>query len=227
MKIGILGTGVVGNTIGTALIANGHDVKMGSREALNEKATEWTKASGSSARLNDHVGQASQGTFADAAIFGDIIFNCTKGEHSLEAITSAGEQNLAGKILIDVANPLDFSKGMPPTLSLVNDTSLGETIQSAFPKTKVVKALNTLNCTLMVDANRIGNGDHNIFICGNDENAKLQVKSLLTDNFNWKTENIIDLGDITNSRGTEQLLPIWIRLWGALGTADFNFKIVK
>lgn len=218
MKIGILGTGVVGNTLGTALIAKGHEVKMGSRDAVNERASEWTKANGKN---------ATQGNFEDAAVFGDIIFNCTKGEHSLEALTAAGEQNLAGKILIDVANPLDFSKGMPPTLSLVNDTSLGESIQTAFPQTNVVKALNTLTCTLMVDANKLAGGDHNIFICGNDESAKQKVKELLHDSFNWKTGNIIDLGDITNSRGTEQLLPIWIRLWGTLGTAEFNFKIVR
>jgi len=218
MKIAILGTGMVGNTLGTAFIEKGHEVKMGSRTATNEKAAEWTKA---------NPNNASQGTFEDAAQFGDIIFNCTKGEHSLEALTLAGAQNLVGKILVDVANPLDFSKGMPPTLSLVNDTSLGETIQKAYPETKVVKTLNTLNCTLMVDANKLAGGDHNLFICGNDKEAKQKVKDLLHDNFNWKTENIIDLGDITNSRGSEQLLPIWIRLWGALGTADFNFKIVK
>jgi len=218
MKIGIIGTGVVGNTIGTALIAKGHEVKMGSREATNSKAAEWTNANGKN---------ASQGTFEDAAQFGDIIFNCTKGEHSLEALKAAGEQNFAGKIIVDVANPLDFSKGMPPTLTLVNDTSLGETIQKVFPEAKVVKTLNTLNSSLMVDPNKVANGDHNIFICGNDAEAKQTVKELLHDNFGWKTENIIDLGDITNSRGTEQLLPIWIRLWGALGTADFNFKIVQ
>ncbi|HEV8079945.1 MAG TPA: NAD(P)-binding domain-containing protein [Chitinophagaceae bacterium] len=218
MKIGILGTGMVGNTLGTSLIAKGHEVKMGSRDAINEKASGWTKSNGKN---------ASQGTFAEAAQFGDVIFNCTKGEHSLEALTLAGEHNLAEKILVDVANPLDFSKGMPPTLSLVNDTSLGETIQNTFAKTKVVKALNTLTCSLMVDATRVANGDHNLFICGNDADAKQQVRELLHDNFNWKAENIIDLGDITNSRATEQLLPIWIRLWGVLGTADFNFKIVR
>jgi len=218
MKIGMLGTGMVGNTLGTALIAKGHEVKMGSRDAINEKAAEWTNANGNN---------ASQGTFEDAALFGDIIFNCTKGQHSLEALKLAGEQNLAGKILVDVANPLDFSKGMPPTLTLVNDTSLGETIQTAFPETKVIKTLNTLNCTLMIDANKLANGEHNLFICGNDANAKHTVKEFLHDNFNWKIESIIDLGDITNSRGSEQLLPIWIRLWGALGTPDFNFKIVR
>lgn len=218
MRIAILGTGIVGNTLGTALIAKGHDVKIGSRTATNEKASEWTKSNGS---------KASQGTFEDAAKFGEIIFNCTKGEYSLDALHAAGAANLANKILIDVSNPLDFSKGMPPTLFLVNDTSLGETIQNAFPETKVVKALNTLTCSLMIDANKLADGDHNIFICGNDVDAKQKVKELLHDNFNWKTENIIDLGDITNSRGTEQLLPIWIRLFGTLGTADFNFKIVR
>lgn len=218
MKIGILGTGIVGNTLGTALVAKEHEVKMGSRDGTNKKAVEWTKANGKN---------ASYGTFEDAARFGDIIFNCTKGEHSLEALSLASEQNFAGKILVDVANPLDFSKGMPPTLFLVNDTSLGETIQNAFPEAKVVKALNTLTCSLMVDPGKIANGDHNLFICGNDATAKQKIKKLFHENFKWKEDNIIDLGDITNVRGTEQLLPIWIRLMGVFGTADFNFKIVK
>jgi predicted dinucleotide-binding enzyme len=218
MKIGILGTGIVGETLGSALVAKSHQVKVGSRSAQNEKAGKWVTKNGQN---------ASQGTFADAAKFGEVIFNCTKGEHAVEALESAGKINLATKILVDVSNPLDFSKGMPPTLFLVNDTSLGETIQAAFPETKVVKALNTLNSSLMVDPGKIANGDHNLFICGNDSEAKQKIKQILHENFTWKEENIIDLGDITNARGTEQLLPIWIRLWGVLGTPDFNFKIVK
>jgi predicted dinucleotide-binding enzyme len=218
MNIGIIGTGVVGNTIGSALIAKGHHVKLGSRTAKNEKSAAWVAANGDT---------ASQGTFADAAKFGELIFNCTKGEHSLQALEAAGKDNLAGKILIDVANPLDFSKGMPPTLSIVNDTSLGEVIQNGFPQTKVVKALNTLTCSLMVAPEKLANGDHNLFICGNNEQDRQYVKDFLHANFNWKKQNIIDLGDITNSRGTEQLLPLWIRLMVTLGTADFNFKIVK
>lgn len=218
MKIGIIGTGIVGNTIGSALMNKGHEVKMGSRTKLNEKATEWVTKNGKN---------ASQGSFEDAAKFGEIIFNCTKGEHSLEALEAAGKSNLDGKILVDVSNPLDFSKGMPPTLSLVNDTSLGEVIQNNFPETKVVKTLNTLNCFIMVEPQRVASGDHNIFICGNDNEAREKVSIFLHENFNWKKENIIDLGDITNSRGTEQLLPLWIRLMTTLGTADFNFKIVK
>ena len=218
MKIGILGTGMVGNILGTSFIAKGHEVKMGSREAANEKAVEWVKLNGN---------KASQGTFAHAAQFSDIIFNCTKGEHSLEALAAAGKQNLAKKILVDVANPLDFSKGMPPTLSIVNDNSLGETIQNNFEEAKVVKVLNTLNCNIMIDPKKLSNGDHNLFICGNDNDAKQTIKQLLHDNFSWDINNIIDLGDITNSRGTEQLLPLWIRLFTTLGTGEFNFKIVR
>jgi len=218
MKIAILGTGIVGNTLGSGFIKSGQQVMMGSRSGNNQHASKWVSQNGSS---------ASQGTFADAAKFGDIIFNCTKGEHALEALDAAGKENLSKKILVDVSNPLDFSKGMPPTLFMVNDTSLGETIQNKFPDTKVVKCLNTLTCGLMIAPEKIGNGDHDLFICGNDKEAKEKIKQLLHDNFKWKVENIIDLGDISNSRGTEQLLPIWIRLMMTLGTADFNFKIVK
>ena len=218
MKIGILGTGVVGNTIGSALINNGHQVMMGSRTSDNPKAIEWINKSGPN---------ASTGIFADAAIYGEIIFNCTKGEHSLDVIRLAGANNLAGKILIDLSNPLDFSKGMPPTLSIINDNSLGEEIQRLLPDTKVVKTLNTLTCTLMVNPKLVNNGDHNIFVCGNDPEARSIVTSFLSDNFGWDARHILDLGDITNSRGTEQLLAIWIRLMQTLGTANFQFKIVK
>jgi 8-hydroxy-5-deazaflavin:NADPH oxidoreductase len=218
MQIGILGTGMVGQTLGTALIAKGHEVMMGSRDKNNPKAAEWTSKNGNN---------ASAGTFADAADFAGILFNCTKGEYALQALELAGKENLKHKLLIDVSNPLDFSKGMPPTLFMVNDTSLGETIQAAYPDTQVVKALNTLSCFVMVDPDKVNNGDHNLFICGNDDSAKQKVSQLLHDSFNWKLQNIIDLGDITNSRGTEQLLPLWIRLWGVLKTSDFNFKIAR
>ena len=164
MKIGILGTGMVGTTIGSKLIKLNHEVKLGSRAADNPKAAEWVKQAGAN---------ASQGTFTDAAAFGEVIFNCTKGDASLAALQQAGTHNLAGKILIDVANPLDFSKGMPPTLipAFANITSLGEEIQKAFPETKVVKTLNTVNCNLMVDATLVA-GEHDLFICGNDNAAK-------------------------------------------------------
>lgn len=216
MKIAVLGTGMVGNTIGTKLIALGHEVKMGSRTSNNEKAQAWVSGAGNN---------ASQGTFAEAAAFGEIIFNCTKGEASVEVLKLAGENNINGKILVDISNALDFSKGMPPTLSICNDDSLGETIQRAFPDVKVVKTLNTMNCNLMVNAAGVP-GDHNVFVSGNDAGAKTEVKKLLN-GFGWSDKNIIDLGDISTSRGTEQLLPIWIRLMGTLGTVNFNFHIVK
>lgn len=213
-NIAILGTGMVGKTIGTKLISLGHAVMMGSRTENNEKAQEWSKSNGS---------MASYGTFADAAASADIIFNCTSGQVSLEALQLAGRENLQGKILVDLANPLDFSKGMPPSLTICNTDSLGETIQRQFTDVKVVKTLNTLNCELMVDPGLL-NDPGNLFICGNDSEAKFEIDSLLR-TFGW--EKIIDLGDISASRGMEQLLPVWIRLMGTLGTNKFNFSIVK
>jgi predicted dinucleotide-binding enzyme len=215
MKIGILGTGMVGNAIGTKLVKLGHDVKMGSRTADNMKGAEWVKSNGS---------KGSQGTFADAAAFGEILFNCTHGMASLEALKQAGTQNLKGKILIDIANSLDFSKGMPPSLAVCNTDSLGEQIQRAFPDVKVVKTLNTVNCNLMVNPSLV-KGDHDLFICGNDVQAKAKVVDILKNSFGWKS--VIDLGDITSARATEMLLPIWVRLMGLYQTPNFNFKIVK
>jgi predicted dinucleotide-binding enzyme len=217
MKIGVLGTGMVGNTIGSKLIQLGHEVKMGSRTATNEKAAQFVKSAGD---------RASQGTFADAAAFGELIFNCTSGTGSLDALKAAGNTNLKNKIIIDISNSLDFSKGMPPTLSIVNDNSLGEEIQKAFPESKVVKTLNTMNCQLMVDPLALNNGEHTVFMSGNDLEAKDTVKKMLN-SFGWNDATIIDLGNITTARGTEQLLPMWVRLMGILGTSMFQFKIVK
>ena len=215
MKIGILGTGVVGQTIGTKLVSLGHDVKMGARVAGNEKAEKWVK---------DNGARATHGTFADAAAFGEIIFNCTSGMASLDALRQAGARNLDGKVLIDVANPLDFSKGMPPTLSVCNTDSLGEQIQRAFPGARVVKTLNTMNTSIMVDP-RLVSGDSDVFMCGNDAAAKAQVAEILKSWFGWRS--VIDLGDITGARGTEMLLPIWLRLWGTFKTPNINFHIAR
>lgn len=215
MKIGVLGTGVVGQTIASKLVQLGHEVKMGSRTAHHEKAVAWVKTAGP---------KASQGTFAEAASFGERVFNCTLGMASLAALQAAGAENLQGKILVDVANALDFSRGMPPTLAVCNTDSLGEQIQRAFPGVKVVKTLNTMNCFVMVNPGMVA-GDHDVFMSGNDGQAKAQVREMLTEWFGWKT--VIDLGDITTARGTEQLLPIWIRLFGVVGHPNFNFKVVK
>jgi len=216
MRIGVLGTGMVGQTIAGKLVALGHEVMMGSRSAANEQAREWVAASGSS---------ASQGTFAEAAVFGELLFNCTAGAGSLDALRSARSDDLAHKILIDVANPLDFSQGMPPSLLVVNTDSLGEQIQRAFPDAKVVKALNTINCAVMVDPARIP-GEHDIFLAGDDDAAKQAVRDLLQ-SFGWAADRIIDLGDITAARATEMYLPLWLRLMGELQTGDFNIKVVR
>ena len=217
MKIGILGTGIVGNTLGTRLVQLGNQVMMGSRTADNNKAGLWVTAAGKG---------ASRGTFADAAKFGEILFNCTNGKTTIEALTLAGKENLKNKILIDLSNPLDFSKGMPPSLTVCNTDSLGEQIQREFPETKVVKTLNTLNCEVMLNPKLVNNGDHDIFLSGNDAEAKQKVKELLKAS-GWKEEHLIDIGDITSARGTEMILPLWVRLMGTFGTAKFQFKVVK
>jgi predicted dinucleotide-binding enzyme len=214
VRIGILGTGVVGQTLGGKLVELGHEVKLGSRTSANEKAAKW---------VGQHGSRASQGTFAEAASFGEMVFNCTSGMVSLEALRSAGSANLAGKVLVDVANPLDFSHGMPPTLSVCNSDSLGEQIQRAFPDAKVVKALNTMNAGVMVNPSSVP-GDHDVFICGNDAGAKSQTSDLLR-SFGWRT--IVDLGDISGARGVEMLLPLWLRLMGTFKTATFNFHIAR
>jgi len=218
MNIGVLGTGMVGNAIGIKLVQLGHNVKMGARSANNEKAAEWVKNNGA---------LASQGTFADAAKFADeFIFNCTLGVGSIDALKSASASDLKGKILIDISNPLDFSKGFPPSLTVSNTDSLAEQIQRAFPELKIVKALNTLSNPLMVNPMLLGNGDHSLPICGNDEGAKAKVVSLLT-TFGWKKENIFDLGDLSAARGMEAWLLLWVRMYGKLQTPMFQMKIVK
>lgn len=215
-QIGILGTGAVGRTIGTRLIELGYDVKMGSRTADNPKAGEWA---------NTNSPRATQGTFADAASFGEIVFNCTKGEHSLSAVQLAGADHLANKILIDLANPLDFSNGMPPTLipSLVNTHSLGEAIQHALPDTRVVKTLNMVNCEVMVDASKCG-GDATMLLAGNDAQA-LDESSAILNQFGWT--DLIRLGGIAHARGMEMMLPVWLSVYMSSGDGYIGFKIVR
>lgn len=216
MNIAVFGTGMVGTTIATKLIELGHEVMMGSRSADNEKAKAWLDKVASD--------KASAGTYADAAAFGERVFNCTAGVGSLEALNSAGAEALRGKLLIDIANPLDFSQGMPPRLSVCNDSSLGEQIQAAFPETRVVKTLNTVNCEIMVDPSRVP-GSHSMFMSGDDADAKAEVANMLREWFGWS--DIIDLGDISTARGTEMYLPLWVRMWGALETPDFNIQVVR
>jgi predicted dinucleotide-binding enzyme len=188
---------------------------MGSLTADSKPAQEWKNATGKDAQI---------GTFVDAAAFGELIISCTNGANSVAALCQAGEANLRGKILIDVSNPLDMSQ-KPPTLVFCNTDSLAERIQREFPETIVVKALNTVNCDVMVNPAGVP-GDHNLFICGNDIAAKGKVTQFTADNFGWKRENIVDLGDISAARGTEMYLPLWVRLWSVLGTPHFNIGLV-
>lgn len=226
MKIGILGTGVVGQTIAEKLLQLGHGVMIGTRDKQATLAkvgkdnfgrppfSEWLK----------NNSKVQFGTYTEAVSFGEILVNATSGTGSVEALKLADEKNLNGKVLLDISNPLDFSKGMPPTLTICNTDSLGELIQRTFPKLKVVKSLNTLNAYLMVNPGLLPEPT-NLFMNGNDGSAKSEVKNLLV-TFGWNEKDIIDMGDITTARGTEQILPIWVRLWGTLQTPMFNFKIV-
>lgn len=225
MNIAVLGTGMVGRTIAGRLQELGHTVTVGTRDPQATLARSEPDAMGTApyavwAAAHDGIGSA---TFAGAAASAELIVNATSGAASLEVLSRAGNENLAGKVLVDIANPLDFSQGMPPTLFVKDTDSLGEQIQRTFPEAKVVKTLNTLNADLMVHPAALPEGS-SVFVSGNDDDAKKTVTGLLEE---FGHTDVIDLGDITTARGTEMLLPIWLRLMGALGTATFNFKIVR
>ncbi|MEV6524711.1 NAD(P)-binding domain-containing protein [Longispora sp. NPDC051575] len=212
MNIGVLGTGTVGRTIASRLVELGHAVTMGARQAGNDNATAWASA---------HHGRA--GTFAEAAEFGAIVVNCTAGTGSLEALAAAGDRHLAGKVLIDVSNPLDFSAGLPPTLAVANTDSLAERIQAAYPATRVVKALNTVTASVMVRPDTVP-GDHLVFVAGEDADAKELVRGLLGE-FGWPAARVLDVGGVRAARGLEMYLPLWLSLYGALGTGEFNIAV--
>ena len=205
MKIGVLGTGMVGEEIASKLAALGHEVMMGSRSRTNERARSWA--------VTAPGGRV--GTFNEAAAFGEIVFNCTKGVSSIDALRTAGEANLEDKIIVDVANVL------PPAQT--GPESLGQQIQRVFPRAKVVKTLNTINCQVMVNPASVP-GAHSVFISGNDASAKKQVRALL-ESFGWR--DIIDLGDIATSKATEAYLPLWVDIWKSLGTASFNISVTR
>ena len=214
MRFGVLGSGSVGQAIAGKLAALGHEVKMGGRKAGGEKAAAWAAKAGAN---------ASEGSFADAAAFGEIVFHCTKGETALDALRAAGAKNLEGKILVDVSNPLDFSKGMPPRIFTAPWDSLAETIQREFPKARVVKALNTVNANVMVAPEKL-HGETDLFVCGNDAAAKKKISELLA-SFGWKT--VHDLGDVTSARGQEAYLLFWLALFAARKSPEFNVRIVS
>jgi 8-hydroxy-5-deazaflavin:NADPH oxidoreductase len=202
MRIGVLGTGMVGRALAGKLRELGHDVVVGSRVAGDDAQP-----------------------FAEAAAHGELIVNATNGAYALDALAQAGAENLRGKILVDVTNPLDFSRGRPPTLSVCNDDSLAEQIQRANPEARVVKTLNTVNANVMVEPSLVP-GEHNLFVSGDDADAKAEVVDLL-ESFGWQRDLILDLGDITTARGPEMYLPLWLRLFGAVGAPNFNIHVVR
>jgi predicted dinucleotide-binding enzyme len=226
MKIAVLGTGMVGRALAARFAELGHEVTMGTRDPESTLARAQPDGMGNpplSGWLGEHS-LVTLASFAEAAGRSELVVNATNGAASLEALAGAGEVALAGKVLLDVANPLDFSHGMPPTLLVSNTDSLAEQIQRAFPAARVVKSLNTMTAALQANPAQLADGDHSVFVSGNDGEAKATVIELLA---SMGHADVIDLGDITTARGAEMLLPVWLRLWGALGTGLFNFKIVR
>lgn len=225
-KIAVLGSGVVGQTISARLSGLGYDVMVGTRNIQNTLAKSEKDMFGRPPfkEWHNQNPRVKLGTFAEAASFGEFIVNASNGMGTMEALKLAGKNSFDGKIMLDISVPLDFSKGMPPSLSVCNTDSLAEQIQRELPQTKVVKSLNTMNAYIMVNPGMIP-GDHNVFISGNDAGAKQEVKNILAQ-FGWKEKNMIDLGDITTARGVEMMLPVWIRLFNALQNPSFNFHIV-
>ncbi|MFD5142574.1 NADPH-dependent F420 reductase [Streptomyces sp. NPDC058401] len=217
MRYAVLGTGIVGRTVAARLLSLDHEVVIGTRDpGATLDRTEY-------AAWQQAHPAAGLAPFAEAARLGEVLVNATGGQVSVAALTEADAAHLDGKILIDIANPLDFSRGFPPGLDPVDSDSLGELIQRTFPGLRVVKTLNTMNCQVMVDPARVP-GDHTVFLSGEDAEAKKAVRELLY-SFDWRERSVVDLGGIETARGTEMLLPIWLRLMGTLGHTDFNFHI--
>lgn len=227
MKIGILGTGVVAKTLAGKLASLGHDLVLGTRDPAASRGRTAPGPFGDpplSAFLAQNPA-VRLGTFAEAAAHGELLLNATSGLGALEALGLAGAANLSGKVLVDISNPLDFSRGFPPSLSVCNDDSLGERIQRAFPGARVVKTLNTVNAWLMVEPGMLAGGDHTMFVCGEDAEAKATVTRFLKEQLGWR--DVLDLGGISMARGTEMYLPLWTRLYGALQTPNFSIKVVR
>lgn len=214
MKIAVLGTGTVGRALASRFAELGHSVVMGTRDP------EATRARAEHPDVPD-VGLA---TFADAAAGAEVVLNATSGNASLDVLGLAGSGNLAGKVLIDVANPLDYSRGFPPTLSVKDTDSLGEQVQRSYPAARVVKTLNTMTAGLMAHPEALADGDHSVFVSGDDADAKAVVTRLLHE---LGHTDVIDLGGISTARGVEMYLPLWLRLMGSMGTAGFQIKVVR
>ena len=227
MRIAVLGTGMVGRAVVGRLAGLGHEVTVGTRDVAATMARTEPDSMGNlpyPAWAAEQFPDVHLATHGEAAANAELLVNATAGAVSLTTLEAAGAQNLADKILIDIANPLDHSQGFPPSLSIQNTDSLAERIQAAFPRLRVVKTLITMNAHIMVDPRSLSDGDHSVFVSGNDADAKKVVTGILE---SFGHTDVIDLGDITTARGAEMMLPMWIRLMGVLGTPAFNFKIVR
>jgi 8-hydroxy-5-deazaflavin:NADPH oxidoreductase len=226
MNIAVLGTGTVGRTIAGKLSELGHVVVVGTRDPQATVARTESDAVGNppySAWQAENPA-IRLAPFAEAAAFGELVVLATSGSGALDALTRAGAENLAGKVLLDISNPLDGSRGFPPTLFVKDTDSLAEQLQRAFPTARVVKSLNTMTAAVMVDPGRVAGGEHSVFVSGDDAEAKRTVVSLLED---FGHTDVVDLGDLSTARGAEMYLPLWLRLMGSLGTPFFNIKVVR
>ncbi|POX58690.1 NADP oxidoreductase [Streptomyces sp. Ru62] len=226
MRIAVLGTAMVGRAIAGRLSALGHDVVVGTRDVERTLGhTEDRPGIVSFARWQQAHPAVQLTTLADAGAQGEVIVNATHGAASLNALEATGATNLAGKVLLDIGNPLDVSQGMPPRLTVANTDSLGEQIQRAYPEARVVKSLNTMHAEIMVDPGRLP-GHHNVFVAGEDAEAKETVKSLLGE-FGWPDEAIIDLGGIKAARAVEMYGELLFAVAAATGTFHFNIGITR
>jgi len=230
MKIGIIGSGVVAQTLGAKLVELGHDVVLGTRnpKKLDEKKNMTGSLSEWLAQVNNPSSASGQGkgkvaTFKEAAAHGELLINATHGQISVEALKMAEADKVGSKVLIDTANELDFSKGFPMALASETRSVAGE-IQAAFPNLKVVKCFNTLAAPIMVNPKMVHNGDHTLFLSGNDAAAKAQVTEILK-SFGWT--DILDLGDISAAKGQEMYMGLWVRLYGSLKNGMINIKVQR
>jgi len=214
MRIAVLGTGTVGRVLSARLAELGHTVTLGTRDPEATRARPEV----------EEVPGVALATFADAVADVDVVVVALGGAVALEVLGSLGPERLAGTVLVDVTNPLDFSAGFPPTLSVKDTDSLGEQVQRLLPETKVVKTLNTMNAAVMAHPERVGGGDHTVFVSGDNPTAKAVVEGLLLE---MGHTDVLDLGGIETARGVEMYLPLWLRVMGALGTADFQVKVVR
>ncbi|MDX6257388.1 MAG: 8-hydroxy-5-deazaflavin:NADPH oxidoreductase [Frankiales bacterium] len=211
MRYAVLGTGPAGQAISARLAGLGHDVAMGTRDATSPKAL---------ALAAEHP-DVRVATFEAAATGAEVVVNATGGAVSLDVLHAAG--NLDDKVIVDISNPIDPASGFPPSLTVANTDSMGEQIQAAFPRARVVKSLNTINCDVMVDP-AIVPGEHLVFVAGEHQDAKATVAAMLQQ-FGWPPYRIVDLGGIDAARATEMYLALWIRLNLAGGGHLFNIAV--